>query len=80
MSGKEGTAEARKAFVDGCSAVKLSEVGRTFLSIRDCCSYLLPQIDHDFIFVVGKKLLDARKKVTEGVGKGMARLCTTYAH
>jgi N-terminal acetyltransferase B complex non-catalytic subunit len=36
------------------------------------------QIDHDFVLGVAKKLTDSRKKVTEGVGKGMARLCASY--
>ena len=41
---------------------------------------LLPtQIDHDFVLSVSKKVMDARRGVLEGVGKGIARLCTTYA-
>ncbi|KAJ7285761.1 actin cytoskeleton organization protein [Mycena rebaudengoi] len=43
-----------------------------------CSSIMTSEIDHDFIFGVGKKVLDARKKVTEGVGKGMGRVATTY--
>ncbi|KAF9265486.1 actin cytoskeleton organization protein [Marasmius fiardii PR-910] len=35
-------------------------------------------IDHDFILNLAKKVGDARKKVSEGVGKGLARLCTVY--
>ncbi|KAL0581537.1 mitochondrial distribution and morphology [Marasmius crinis-equi] len=35
-------------------------------------------VDHDFILNVAKKVGDARKKVSEGVGKGLARLCTVY--
>ncbi|KAJ8078904.1 mitochondrial distribution and morphology [Marasmius tenuissimus] len=35
-------------------------------------------IDHDFILNIAKKVGDARKKVSEGVGKGLARLCTVY--
>lgn len=33
-------------------------------------------IDHDVVLDVGKKVADARKKVIEGVGKGIARVCS----
>ncbi|KZP19497.1 hypothetical protein FIBSPDRAFT_920120 [Athelia psychrophila] len=36
-------------------------------------------IDHDFVLEVAKKVTDARKKVHEGIGKGLAKICTTYA-
>jgi N-terminal acetyltransferase B complex non-catalytic subunit len=32
------------------------------------------QIDHDFVFGIAKKVTEARKKVLEGVGKGLARV------
>ncbi|KAJ7109453.1 actin cytoskeleton organization protein [Mycena epipterygia] len=45
----------------------------------DACSIITAlDIDHDFVLGVAKKMTDSRKKVTEGVGKGMVRLCTTY--
>ncbi|KAJ6630878.1 actin cytoskeleton organization protein [Mycena sp. CBHHK59/15] len=48
-------------------------------SFVDACSPITASsIDHDFVLGVAKKMTDARKKVTEGVGKGMARICTTY--
>ncbi|KIY43365.1 actin cytoskeleton organization protein [Fistulina hepatica ATCC 64428] len=37
------------------------------------------QLDHDFVLGVAKKTTDARKKMIEGFGKGMQRICTTYA-
>jgi N-terminal acetyltransferase B complex non-catalytic subunit len=37
------------------------------------------QIDRDFVSVVVKKVSDDRKKVVEGFGKGMARVCTLYS-
>ncbi|KAJ7774915.1 actin cytoskeleton organization protein [Mycena metata] len=45
----------------------------------DACSPITAlNIDHDFVLGVAKKMTDARKKVTEGVGKGITRLCTSY--
>ncbi|RDB21137.1 N-alpha-acetyltransferase 25, NatB auxiliary subunit [Hypsizygus marmoreus] len=62
QSEAEGTADKRKAFVDGCTIV------------------INTDIDHDFALNTAKKVTDARKKVLEGVGKGVGRVCTAYAH
>lgn len=35
-------------------------------------------IEHDFVLNVATKVTDARKKMLEGLGKGMAKVCTTY--
>ncbi|KDQ60955.1 hypothetical protein JAAARDRAFT_31952 [Jaapia argillacea MUCL 33604] len=37
------------------------------------------QIDSDFVLNVAKRVTDARKKVLEGVGKGILRVCTNHA-
>ncbi|KAJ6502477.1 actin cytoskeleton organization protein [Mycena sanguinolenta] len=48
-------------------------------SFVDACALTIDlNIDHDFVLGVAKKMTDSRKKVTEGVGKGIARVCTTY--
>ncbi|KAJ7235444.1 actin cytoskeleton organization protein [Mycena haematopus] len=48
-------------------------------SFVDACSPTIDlNIDHDFVLGVMKKMTDSRKKVTEGVGKGIARVCTSY--
>ncbi|KAF8212156.1 actin cytoskeleton organization protein [Mycena galopus ATCC 62051] len=48
-------------------------------SFVDACSPTIDlNIDHDFVLGVAKKLTDSRKKITEGVGKGIARVCTSY--
>ncbi|KAJ7219345.1 actin cytoskeleton organization protein [Mycena pura] len=45
----------------------------------DGCSLIMAcNIDHDFVLGVAKKMTDSRKKVVEGFGKGISRLCTTY--
>lgn len=36
------------------------------------------QLDHDFMLDVAKKVTDSRKKVIEGVAKGMIKLCSNY--
>ncbi|KAF8965269.1 actin cytoskeleton organization protein [Flammula alnicola] len=46
----------------------------------DACSpALTSQVDHDFVFYHAKKITDSRRKVLDGVGKGIARLCSAYA-
>jgi len=37
------------------------------------------EIDHDFILSIAKRVTDARKKVYEGIARGVTKLCTTYA-
>jgi N-terminal acetyltransferase B complex non-catalytic subunit len=37
------------------------------------------QIDHDFVLNIAKKETDARKKILEGFGKGIARICSSHA-
>ena len=37
------------------------------------------QISHDFLVGVVKNITDARKKVLEGVGKGITKICTSHA-
>ncbi|KAG6845343.1 hypothetical protein H0H87_010800 [Tephrocybe sp. NHM501043] len=47
----------------------------------DACALVINAgIDHDFTLGVAKRITDARKKVTEGVGKGLGRVCSSYAH
>ncbi|OSC97114.1 actin cytoskeleton organization protein [Trametes coccinea BRFM310] len=36
-------------------------------------------LDHDFVLNVAKKITDARKQITDGVGKGLVRVCKTHA-
>jgi len=37
------------------------------------------EITHDFALNVVKRVADARKKILEGVSKGMTRVCATYS-
>jgi len=49
--------------------------------MADSCSSLVTMgIDQDFVVSVIKKVADARRKVLEGVGKGIGRICATYTH
>ncbi|KAK7054789.1 mitochondrial distribution and morphology [Paramarasmius palmivorus] len=76
LSAKDGNQESRKTLMDACS-IGFDDVGvqsRFVLNLSD----VLFQIDHDFALNVAKKITDSRKKVSEGVGKGLAKLCTTY--
>ncbi|KAN0077095.1 N-acetyltransferase B complex (NatB) non catalytic subunit domain containing protein [Tylopilus felleus] len=48
------------------------EQRRTF--VQACTAVTIKQITHDFVLNVAKSVTDSRKKVLEGVGKGMAKL------
>ncbi|KAF5381081.1 hypothetical protein D9615_004014 [Tricholomella constricta] len=45
-----------------------------------CATVTKAGIDPDFAVDVAKKVTDSRKRVLEGVGKGLSRVCLTYAH
>ncbi|KJA27088.1 hypothetical protein HYPSUDRAFT_35639 [Hypholoma sublateritium FD-334 SS-4] len=55
-----------------------NEARTTF--IESCPPALMDQVDRDFVFIQAKRVTDARRKVLDGVGKGLSRLCTTYTH
>ncbi|CAK5277392.1 unnamed protein product [Mycena citricolor] len=64
------------------SLIKRSEQDGTAdkrkIFVDGCASLQADQIDHDFILNVAKKATDSRKKVLDGIGKGIAKICTTY--
>jgi N-terminal acetyltransferase B complex non-catalytic subunit len=37
-----------------------------------------PGLHHDFVLNIAKNVGESRKKVLEGVGKGMVKICTNY--
>lgn len=79
IGNSEGTIDSRKAFVDGCKLVTaLTEVSSPFLPIWPLFKSHYPQIDHDFVLNVAKRVTDARKRVQEGMGRGVSKLCATY--
>ncbi|KAF9227685.1 hypothetical protein BS17DRAFT_774157 [Gyrodon lividus] len=47
--------------------------------VQACTPVTVDQISHDFVLNVAKSVTDSRKKVLEGVGKGMVKLNTTHA-
>jgi len=49
------------------------------LSVGDKTDSMIAQIDHDFVFTCAKKITDSRRKVLEGVGKGITRITAAYA-
>lgn len=79
-SEKEGTAERRKEVVEACTPVTFKTGVRSF-RYRACTIPMTAhtQIDHDFVLQVAKRVTDARKQITEHVGKGMVRVCKTHA-
>ncbi|KAF8559771.1 actin cytoskeleton organization protein [Imleria badia] len=42
--------------------------------VQACTAVTIKQITHDFVLNIAKSVTDSRKKVLEGVGKGMAKL------
>ncbi|KAJ4487875.1 actin cytoskeleton organization protein [Lentinula aciculospora] len=66
------------ASLDGMSAQEsTSERRREFV---DAFGFESSEIDHDFIMNVAKRVTDSRKKVVEGMAKGLLKICTTYEH
>lgn len=50
-------------------------------AFMDACSQLteIEEVGYEFVSSIGKKMYDSRKKVLEGVGKGITKLSTTYS-
>ncbi|KAJ3732242.1 actin cytoskeleton organization protein [Lentinula guzmanii] len=46
--------------------------------IVDACVFESSEIDHDIITNTFKKVIESRKKVLEGMAKGLLKICTTY--
>lgn len=71
----EGSTERRKAITDSCLDIKTPEVR---ISIQMAYCELIREYVQDFIVNHAKKVTDSRRKVLEGVAKGIARICTAY--
>lgn len=72
----EGSMERRKAITDSCLDIKTPEAS---ISIQIAYYYkLICKYIQDFIINHAKKITDSRRKVLEGVAKGIARICTAY--
>ncbi|KAI0322196.1 N-acetyltransferase B complex non catalytic subunit-domain-containing protein [Amylostereum chailletii] len=78
---------AKALAVVGDMSVQLTKLGeaagtadnrRTFV---DSCKSLqaYPEITHDYILDIAKRATESRKKVLEGVGKGIQRICIAHA-
>jgi len=46
----------------------------------EACKLLeeLPELEHDFVMDVAKKVTDSRKRILDGLGKGTAKLCSRF--
>jgi N-terminal acetyltransferase B complex non-catalytic subunit len=72
----DGTVEGRRAFVDETKLVRcVPEVCPNLSTPSTKRSSILSQIHHDFCLDVAKKVTDARRKVREGFGRGIERIC-----
>lgn len=38
------------------------------------------QVDHDFAFEISKKIVDSRKRIFEGMAKGMVKISLTHSN
>jgi len=73
-----GAAENRKTHVIARLDILSPQVKASdFISLAQTDAAV--QIDQDFVYTQVKKISDGRRKVLEGVGKGMARIVTAYA-
>jgi N-terminal acetyltransferase B complex non-catalytic subunit len=71
----EGSVERRNAITDNCLDIKTPEVS---ISIQIAYYDLIREYFQDFIVNHAKRITDSRRKVLEGVAKGIARICTAY--
>lgn len=71
----EGSVERRNAITDSCLDIKTPDVS---ISIQIACHELIREYFQDFIVNHAKKITDSRRKVLEGVAKGIARICRAY--
>jgi N-terminal acetyltransferase B complex non-catalytic subunit len=75
ISELEGTPDKRKQFIEDCKALQAhDEVSHRLITQRKLYSARI-QITHEHVLDVGKKLTDSQKKVLEGVGRGIERVC-----
>ncbi|KAG1756688.1 N-acetyltransferase B complex non catalytic subunit-domain-containing protein [Suillus paluster] len=63
--------------------VKMGEVAGSAerrKSFVEACKPIMefPKLHHDFVLNIAKNVGESRKKVLEGVGKGMVKICTNY--
>jgi N-terminal acetyltransferase B complex non-catalytic subunit len=71
----EGSVERRNAITDSCLDIKTPEV---CISIQIAYYELIREYFQEFIVNHAKKITDSRRKVLEGVAKGIARICAAY--
>ena len=71
----EGSVERRNAITDSCLDIKIPEVS---ISIQIIYHELIREYFQDFTVNHAKKITDSRRKVLEGVAKGIARICAAY--
>lgn len=71
----EASVERRKAITDSCLDIETPEAS---ISIQITYYELICEYFQDFIVNHAKKVTDSRRKVLEGVAKGIARICTAY--
>lgn len=75
----EGSAERRKAITDSCLDIMTPQASFSLDSKTVSSSASFSQLCQDFINNHAKKITDSRRKVVEGVAKGMVRICTVYS-
>ena len=77
ISELEGTAEKRKRIVEDCKALQKHAEVNLHLRFQKRDLFIHNQITHEYVLDVGKKLTDSQKKLLEGVGRGIERVCKT---
>jgi N-terminal acetyltransferase B complex non-catalytic subunit len=72
----EGSVERRNAITDSCLDIKTLEAS---ISILITYYELIRGYLQDFIVNHAKKITESRRKVLEGVAKGITRICAAYS-
>lgn len=74
-----GAAEIRKKYISARLDILSAQVKPPYVICAFAKSEHMMQIDQDFVSTQVRKITDGRRKVLEGVGKGMTRIVAAYA-
>ena len=77
MSTAEVTPESRKVVGDACESLVIEVCFNSHMP-RWQSRLIFLQLDRDFVTSFAKRVTDARKKVLEGFGRGISRICAAH--
>ena len=74
-----GSNESKQEFIDACESLKDFPQVHPFNPLLLVYSPFLPQIGPKVIAAEAAKFVESRKKILEGIAKGMLKIATAHA-